>query len=213
MPKSKISHLPVNLRKRKRHFELSREGRRLNKVKIREMLVNFNSYLKNMGLQLKSIEIEKQNTDKDVDFEMIFLGKSESRNTKSQVQLMDALKAVDSSNMSQRNYKGFKKTLSLNCMPSLYNLTRFKKRLNQFFELQSNDYGNFVNARQKIDYVLKKIYKRDPSLVKNNTFMLKFSGDGTNITKTSVQLLNFTFTVLNEKEICKTSAGNYILGK
>ena len=202
------------LRKRKNHFDLTRFGRRNQRVSIQEKISDLNLYLNSMGLQIRTVHIVSKNEKKDEEVELTLNGKLISgKSEKVKIELLNALKAVDASNISERAFHGLKKTLHLNAMPSLYNLTRFKKRLNQFFELQSNDYGNFVNARQKIDYVLKKIYKRDPSLVKNNTFMLKFSGDGTNITKTSVQLLNFTFTVLNEKEICKTSAGNYILGK
>jgi hypothetical protein len=47
----------------------------------------------------------------------------------------------------------------------------------------------------------------------NNTFIIKLSADGTNITKSSLKLLNFTFTLINDEKNAKAAAGNYILGK
>lgn len=200
-------------RKRRDYFDAGRESRRKTKVEIQYKLDDLNEFLKNSGLQFQSVVIVKKNIEFNEDYELNLLGKRfASRSQNSQVLVMKALQAVDGANMSQRNYIGFKKQMSISCMPSLNILTTFKKRLNQFFDLKKNEYGNFVDCKQKIEYVLKKIFTKHSNVVKNDTFSLKFSGDGTNITKSSVQLLNFTFTVLNDQERCKTSIGNYILG-
>ena len=46
----------------------------------------------------------------------------------------------------------------------------------------------------------------------NNIVSIKFSGDGTNINRTRKNLLNFTFTVIQDKN-AKSVEGNFILGK
>lgn len=211
--KNKKNSVVLSLRKRKNYFAITRTARCNCRKEILNKLSNFNLFLKSIGLQFKCVEIVKKNEEHDEDFEIKILDKTvtEFKNdTKSIV--MDTLKACDESNLSERGYLGFKKNIGLPSMPSLAKLRMHKYRLNEFFDIEKNEYGNYVNVMQKIEYVLKKVYKKDPNLVKNDTFYLKFSGDGTNLTKSSVQLLNFTFTILNDKEMCKTSAGNYILG-
>ena len=209
------------LRKRKNHFEVGRESRRKNKIFIRNQLEDLNAFLKSIGLQLNSVDIKKKDDTIETvqpegvnipEFDLKISGKS-FKYCPSEIQLMQTAKAVDSSNLSQRNYHTLRNSLSFTEIPSLYKIKEFKKRLNKFFELKKNEYGSYVNAREKIEFVLKKVYKKLNKQIDNDTFSIKFSGDGTNITRTSVQLLNFTFTVLNDKDKCKTSNGNYILGK
>ena len=50
-------------------------------------------------------------------------------------------------------------------------------------------------------------------IIENDKIVIKLSCDGTQITKSNVYLLNFTFTIINFKTTCKTSQGNFILGK
>ncbi len=210
----------IILRKRRNYFEITREGQRKCRHNIKEKTNELNLFLKSIGLQFKCVEIVRRNDnvdedDVEEDFEIKILDKTitKFRTEETKTLLLDALKAVDEANMSEQSYRGFKKTMKLPSMPTMYRIRAHRSRLNSFFDLRQNDFGHYVDARQKIEYVLKKIYKKDSTQIKGDTFFLKFSGDGTNITKTSVQLLNFTFTVLNDKEICKTSSGNYILGE
>jgi hypothetical protein len=211
----KASKDKIILRKRRNFFEISREGQRKCRHHIKEKTNDLNMFLKSMGLQFKCIEIVRRNDKVDEDFEIKIMNKTVTKfkTEETKTLLLDALKAVDEANMSEQSYRGFKKTMKLPSMPTLYRIRAHRSRLNSFFDLKQNDFGHYVDARQKIEYVLKKIYKKETTQIKDDTFFLKFSGDGTNITKTSVQLLNFTFTVLNDKGICKTSSGNYILGE
>ena len=47
--------------------------------------------------------------------------------------------------------------------------------------------------------------------VKDNTFNILLSGDGVSLTKTQINILNFTFSLLNDGDL--SLRGFYILGK
>ena len=68
-----------------------------------------------------------------------------------------------------------------------------------------------MDTLEKIRFVVKK-YIEKSEIKENETLILKLGGDGTNITKANLKLLNFTFTCINQKSVAKTSKGNYILG-
>ena len=67
----------------------------------------------------------------------------------------------------------------------------------------------YLNLREKIHFILNKIYVKSKKKIENNTFHLRFAG-GAMITKTRLILMNFTFCVLNSKK-CNAES-NYILG-
>ena len=76
------------------------------------------------------------------------------------------------------------------------------------------------NLLKKVEFVLKKILENLSKAVsqqvniENDTFIIKISGDGKILTKSSSrEINNIVFTVVNEVTKCKTSMGNYILGK
>ena len=231
MPGKRICVSSINKRlhrKRKSFFEVGYEGRRRTRVEIRKRLETFNDFLLSIGLKLNSVEIKKR---EDTDAEPMCVEEDEEEEDKqaqngftlringkslnssrSEAELLQTARAVDSSNLSMRNYRALRNALDYAEIPSLYKVNSFKKRMNQFFELHKNEFGCYVNAKEKVEFVLGKVHEKLGGHVENDTFSVKFSGDGTNITKTSVQLLNFTFTVLNDSDKCKTSSGNYILG-
>jgi hypothetical protein len=72
--------------------------------------------------------------------------------------------------------------------------------------------GVYLDPLEKIRFVIKKYIEKN-DIIENEPLILKLGGDGTNITKANLKLLNFTFTCINEKNVAKTSKGNYILGK
>ena len=131
----------------------------------------------------------RRNDQVDEDFEIKILNKTVTKfkTEETKTLLLDALKAVDEANMSEQSYRGFKKTMKLPSMPTLYRIRAHRSRLNSFFDLKQNDLGHYVDARQKIEYVLKKIYKKETTQIKDDTFFLKFSGfftqGGTHILK------------------------------
>lgn len=95
-------------------------------------------------------------------------------------------------------------------IPTLYEVKNYRKRLNQLYPIELNSFGAYVNLEVKLRMILTNTLNRLGN-IKNDTFILKISCDGTNIGRNLV-ICNLTFTVINDIDFCKTSAGNYILG-
>jgi hypothetical protein len=209
-------------RKRKNHFEVSREARRKNKNQIHDKLLEFNSFLGSIGLALspKTILIQKQNTtlqdESCFDFK---ISKNESISTpcSSVNKVLQTIGIVDSTYISESKYKILRKGLDLQeTLPSLYKLRLMKSTFKDFFELEffKNKSGYFLKyPLKKVEFVLKKLFEENPVLKETDKIILKIAGDGKIITDSNVELNNITFTVINDKARCKTSMGNYILGK
>ena len=68
--------------------------------------------------------------------------------------------------------------------------------MNKFFEVIQSESGAFVNVQEKIQFILNKIYLTSNKKIENNTFHLRFAGDGAMLTKTRIIIMNFTFCVL-----------------
>ena len=93
-------------------------------------------------------------------------------------------------------------------MPPVYKLDSFKKKVNQFFSIQNNQHGFYVNAQEKISFVLTKIWERMP--IVNNEFRIHLLGDGCNVSRTRIKIVKFCFKVINEMNDSVT--GIYHLG-
>ena len=122
----------------------------------------------------------------------------------------------DRTNQSRRKYTIARNRL-MKCkikLPSSSALDKYKLSLNKFFELKKsiNGKGYTVNCREKIEFVLKKFYEKN-KIIQDNTFLIKLAGDGCSLNGSRVNILNFTFTIINDHENCMSSKGNYVLGK
>ena len=71
--------------------------------------------------------------------------------------------------------------------------------------------GFYVEPLQKIKFVCKKYLEKKTARVE--TFRIKLSADGTSITKSRVNVLVFTFTLLNDVKNAQSVFGQMILGK
>ena len=127
--------------------------------------------------------------------------------------------AKDSANLSRRTYTTFKNKLNhiifekRSKLISEYKLNIFKIKMNKFYQLKRNSLGYFVDSFDKIKFTLTKIFNslRNQNIeIKNNVFNLHLSGDGCSISKTKINIINFTFKVLNEGD--QSSTGLYTLG-
>jgi len=130
--------------------------------------------------------------------------------------VFDSLKALDRGNLSYESYKTVRSNLNYipnkYRMPGINKVVEMKKKVDRVFEIKQSTTGFYVNTLQKIRAVCLK-YLDNHRAVKNDTFTIKLSCDGTIISKANVHLLNFTFTLINDEQKCKTASGNYILGK
>ena len=118
--------------------------------------------------------------------------------------------------LSDKKYIMAKANLDFVKMPGKNKLLSFQEKINELIELRAkNAYGVYVNASQKITTAcklfLRQERKTDPNFNVNN-FTIKISCDGTIVTRANVNILNLSFTIINDKKRCKTAFGNFILG-
>ena len=75
--------------------------------------------------------------------------------------------------------------------------------MNQIWPIQTNSKGSFIsNPIEKIKFVCQRFIQINSSeAVKDMTFKLLLCGDGVQITKTHINLLNFTFALLNDGDM------------
>lgn len=63
-----------------------------------------------------------------------------------------------------------------------------------------------------MEMIVKQFLKNRENIISDNKLIIKYSGDGTNLTKSNKKILNFTMAIINDKNRCTTSNGHYILG-
>ncbi len=138
------------------------------------------------------------------------------------ISILNTIFVTDSSYISTKTYHKIRKELNLKeQLPPINQLSDLKKSISSFFQLRLNRNGCFLKyPLKKVEFVLKKILENLSKAVsqqvniENDTFIIKISGDGKILTKSSSrEINNIVFTVVNEVTKCKTSMGNYILGK
>ncbi len=88
---------------------------------------------------------------------------------------------------------------------------RTQHKINNFFNLISNESGFFIEPLKKIKYVCEKFLSNNPDFSETK-FKIKISADGTNLSKKNVKLLNFTFCLLDDKANAMNVNGCYCLG-
>jgi hypothetical protein len=216
-----ILNVNLSLRRRVRYFNLlSSRARRLVKENIYLTIFFFvEIYLKTYGLEIKEIHLKEFNEDIITDYDENDLNLQSKKNAyrefkkKIKISNDDLVRdpdlviektavARELTNLSENSYRQLKLNFkSFVKLAPLYKLNIFKKKLNQFFQIQSNRYGVYIDAKFKIEFVLKKIYQ---NLLENNInideriFKIHLSGDGANVTKTRIKIIKFTFRVINE---------------
>jgi hypothetical protein len=218
---------------RKSHFEGCSDYRRLNKHKIRQKLTEFNEYLSTLGLALcskENISIKLLNEHQDLENIRFKISNeyetdhdSNADNSESRDSILNTLFVADSVYLSSRTYQTIRKGMNLkDRLPAYCQLNFLKKKIQLFFQtaMTVNRNGCFLkNPLHKVEFVLKKILLNltimsEQVIIKDNTFIIKISGDGKVLTKSSSrEINNIVFTIVNEVKKCKTSIGNYILGK
>jgi hypothetical protein len=121
----------------------------------------------------------------------------------------------DMAELSDIQYKLVIKLNSLYDNMSTFNkVLELRKHIDSLFNIQENKFekGFYLKPLSKLTFVLRFFIKKF-SIKENYKFDIKLAADGTKLNKKSTSLFNTTFTILNEKDKCRTSWGNYILGK
>ena len=109
----------------------------------------------------------------------------------------------DKFNTSNEAWREF----SVKDMPKLSQITKRINELNTSWNLICTP-GEAEGVQVKFEDSLRKQLTRLD--LKENTIKVKLSGDGTQIGK-RLKIVNFTYTILNEKDLAMGEKGNYIL--
>jgi hypothetical protein len=205
----KMPHVDMsfNIRQRTAYFKLNSKKKAAENIK--KKLKDFNLFLGSFDLTFRRIEIVERENKETNNFNMEIKPKHLATDETFITQM-----AKDAANMSEKGYINFRKEANKiqgMRLPPLNRLNTFKKKMNQFFKVHKNQYGAYVSPKDKIEFVLNKIYQNLKKTIVNDTFFLEFCGDGTLLTKTRLNILNFTFNVLNVKDL--SFRGHYTLGE
>jgi hypothetical protein len=193
----------------KNYFKCSERYKRINRSKIRNILQEFCSRI---GLKIDHIILsrrkKKSRFPKPARIKIL-----KSQITNSQM-AFHCMKAKDLTNMSNEKYRLLRnlvKEINPIYLPSNNWISEMKFDLNNFFEIISINNGFYLNPEQKIQYVCKKFLTKNTDF-KNKVFNIRLSADVTKISKTRIQILNFTFDLLDERDIISSVVSIYILG-
>jgi hypothetical protein len=225
-----IFNFNILLRERVKFFNLSKRAQyNVKKNMFYSLFFFVEIYLKTLGLQFKCVELVPYNEEAQLEFDenelnveakqaayKLFLQKLKILNLDtSDNELAILQNAKDKANLSFLAYRAFRiklKYININIL-SAKKLDIFKLKLNLFFPIFSNSLGCYVSAQEKIKFVISKIYHqliKNNQEIKNNTFNVHLSGDGCQLTKTKINIIKFTFKILNENN--NSITGQYHLG-
>ena len=216
--------IELSLRRRIPYFNL--RDKQNEKIKIKKKLVQFDKFLNSYGLGFEKIEIKRM---KPINKFALDITEDITVNEAAICQM-----ARDVALMSEQSYIKFRKRISpIAKLVSLKKCNAFKKQINQIWPLnieesenpdaddiynpsESNRMGaSIAEPLEKIKFVCSKYLEKlasqtPPEMVVNNTFRLMICGDGVQITKTHLSLLNICFTLLNDGDL--SHKGLYTLG-
>ena len=204
------------VRKRKNYFDLSFSQQKKNKKLIKdEAMKSLNDLCKSMGLRLNEIKISPDDEPSKEILPKISLAEN---NFSNDYKAFVWMKIKDSTNMSRKKYKIMRKLLIKNYMekiPGHKRVYKIQNNLNKLFVLQSNNFGFFVDPGLKIKFVISKFLLKNYDFLQNSNtkqFKIKLSADSVTISRKNIKLLNFTFSLMDDYENCKSVFGHYILG-
>lgn len=204
---SKYIHHDIQLRLRKRlpFFQTDYKNQnKLTNILIRTVFMPLNILLKSMGLQFDEIKVKQFTFGEPSlslkDFKTVL--KIQEKSAATEIPDYVCQEARDTANMSERKYIRFRNIVNRygGRLSSLHKSNLIKKQMNSFFTILPNALGFYVKPKQKINFVLGKIYAKLNGNILNDTFDLLISGDGLQLTRTHTNTVNFTFKVLNEKD-------------
>jgi hypothetical protein len=124
----------------------------------------------------------------------------------------DYMKAKDLTNMSNHHYcQQRSQLLNVQKMPGIKKILKLQYELNDFFEINNNNFGFFCSPEQKIKFVCEKFLDKKKSF-SCTSFKIKLSIDSTSISKKNVILLNVSFNLMDDHESSSNVNGTFILG-
>ena len=195
-------------RKRKSFYDSSTKNQNNFKNEMKTSM-KFSSQLANaVGLKIRKIIVAPMETPETEANIEIFIEKKNDASVESK-ELSKASYIKDKSNISDATYQSLITHLGLKLF-SLRKIRNNNKRLNEMIVVKENDYGYFINIKQKLKIILKLLIEKNMVTFANNIIYINLAGDSTNIYQGNKTLL-ISFSILNEKR-SNTAYGTYIIG-
>ena len=204
-------HTFLKNKTRKNYFTQHIRNKQRNYNLILKKLQEISNYCNSLGLSLLPVEICPFNnrlfTRKDLK-----IHQTANNNEDYDLKVM---KAFDMSLTSYNKYQSIKNHLKDKFFPSKSKVVLIRKKIDTIFNIRSNQFGFYFDARQKITFILQQRleYLKEKKSISNNTIKLKFCADGIQVTKSRIQLINFSFSIIDDIEKSMSPNGHYILGE
>jgi hypothetical protein len=185
-----------------------------NRSEIRQLLEPARTYCRSIGLSLDTailnpINNNYNNTSVALHINELNLVSHLDLRTKA----FKALIGKDEGNLSDKSYIKMRNHVNFANLPTIDEIVDIRKEIDQkLYEIKQNDFGYYNDPIQKITKICSKFYEEQKT-VKDDVFIIKLGGDGTNLTKSNTTALNLAFTVINDFEKVKSVIGNYSIGK
>lgn len=183
-------------------------GKKQARRKIKELKTRIHCALwfcESFGLKIKSINMEDTSGKKQV-IEYNDLGEEDKEKIEQVLFLLDKFYIAD------EFYHEL--TMVENGLPKSYLIKQARKNLNQLMHIERTpgQYpGAQLNLRDALKQKVEKLLEEDPNCFKNNPIQVKFSGDGSKMTKSTTFIL-LSFSVLQEEEKVMSCKGNTVVG-
>ncbi len=127
--------------------------------------------------------------------------------------LSTTLAIKDLNSISDRAYNRMRIDLNLKKrLPQLNKIIRHRTGLKSIQEVPENEFGVYISVKKKLEFIIQNMHLNNKlDNIANNTITIKLCGDGARISKT-LNIYNLTMSIIEDKNICKTSKGHYIIG-
>ena len=195
---------------KKNFFECSRRNQYKQKALILKKAEELSEFCETFGLKISEITLAPKNEDP-------FTSKSTKLSIKTHDMpperlTFDYMKAKDITNMSNHHYRLQRsELLDVQKMPGIKKILKLQYELNDFFEINNNNFGFYCSPEQKIKFVCEKFLIKKPSY-SSSFFRIKLSIDSTSISKKHATLLNVSFNLMDDHESCSSVNGTFVLG-
>ena len=213
----------------KNYFECESTSKIRNQNRIRHLLQesSLRIFCEKIGLKILEIKFSPNDENEVNDDNNDLRNKSTKLtfipfNINEEAYVYQWMIGKDLTDMSNRKYRLFRKLLKsiyFGRVPGVKKVIEQQKKLHNYFDLHKNDngFGFYFDPPQKIKFVCEKFLERNAwneEIIQNigTTFNVKLSADSVTISKKNIKILNFTFSLLNDKRNCMGIFHTYILG-
>jgi hypothetical protein len=204
-----------NLRRRKNHFECQHAQQERNKNLIKRQAASLNAFCRSIGLKINKLILNRNDDlldENDVEKSIKVL--IEKQNYSHEEKAFRFLRAKDVANLSIVKYRLIRKEImnieSCNIM-GIKAISPIKFRIDNYFRLYNNEKGFWVHPQQKILFVCQKFLSKNPDF-NRRIFRIKLCCDGVSVSSTKINLINFSFNLLDDAQNKLNIQDTYILG-